>query len=84
MRLLQQPADLMFLTSTLLMGASATAITLTVSASFWVGLLFAWQRLCQGQEACMQSETIVNINLPTMTKVVSSNSNNNGSKGIGR
>ena len=40
----------------------------TVSASFRVRLLFAWLRLCQGQEACMQSETLVHINSLTVTK----------------
>ena len=62
-----QPADLIFLTSTLLMGALPLP-DLTVSASFWVSFLFAWQRLCQGQETCTQPVTLVHINLPTVTK----------------
>ena len=41
---------------------------LTVSDPFRVNLLFAWQRLCQGQGTCTQSETLVYINLPTETK----------------
>ena len=40
----------------------------TVSALFWVSLLFAWRRLCQGQGTCTQSETLVHINSPTVTK----------------
>ena len=39
-----------------------------MSASFWVGLFFAWLRLCQYQAACAQSEVIVHVNSPTITK----------------
>ena len=41
---------------------------LTVSASFRISLLFAWRRLCQRQGTCMQSEMLVYINSPTVTK----------------
>ena len=64
----EQPVDLMFLSSTLLMGAPATATNSTVSASFRISLLFAWRRLCQGRGTCTQSETLLHINLPTVTK----------------
>ena len=36
-----------------------------MSALFQVSLLFAWQRLCQGQGTCTQSEKLVDINLST-------------------
>ena len=49
-------------------GGSRYCYDLTVSALFQVSLLFAWRRLCQGQGTCTQSETLVHINLPTVTK----------------
>ena len=67
-RLAQHPADLMFLTSTLLLEGPRYYYNLTVSASFRVSLLFAGQHLCQGQGTCTQSETLVHINSPIVTK----------------
>ena len=49
-------------------GGPRICYNLTVGASFRVSLLFAWQRLCRGQGTCTQSETLVDINSPTVTK----------------
>ena len=49
-------------------GSPRYCYNLTVSASFPVSLLFAWRRLCQGQGTCTPRETLVHINLPTVTK----------------
>ena len=52
----------------ILMGEPRYCYNSTVSASFRISLLYAWQRLCQSQRTCTQSKTLVDINLPTVTK----------------
>ena len=49
-------------------GGTRYCYKLSVTASFRVSLLFAWRRLCQGQGTRAQSETLVYINSPTVTK----------------
>ena len=49
-------------------GGSRYCYNLTENVSFRVSLLLAWRRLCQGQGTCSQSETLVYITSPTVTK----------------
>ena len=60
-----QPADLIFFTSTLMMGARILQ-SLTCECLLRVSLLFAWLRLCQDQ--CAQPEELADTNMPTVTK----------------
>ena len=49
-------------------GAPCYCNNLTVSASFWVSLLFSWMPLCQDQATCAQSQGLTHKNSPTLTK----------------
>ena len=58
--------DLIFLTSTLVMGAQL--LQKLESTSFWVSLYYAWLRLCQDQATRAQQEALGRTNMPTITK----------------
>ena len=62
-----KPAEPLFLSSTLLMGAYYCN-NLIGKVSFRVGSLFAWLRLSQDRATCAQPETLAHTNTPTFTK----------------